>query len=177
MIHISRAAIHITRQCGYTRFAHSATIKFTASVLDGIKDRELRKELHLDGEGPDAPTTVNWIGDGIKHFEPIVDYKPKKLQPKPIAPIDLLRQFYLYIAEKGLKKTFKHANKLEPVDVPKNRPVIIVGAGMSGLVAGYELKNAGYDVTILEMSERFGGRVKTVGQKEGFDRGLWADGK
>ena len=55
--------------------------------------------------------------------------------------------------------------------------MIIVGAGMAGLVAGFELKRAGYEVKILEMSERFGGRVKTLGQKEGFDKGLFADGK
>ena len=95
--------------------------------------------------------------------------------PTPLAPTDLLREFYLSIAIRGLKKTYE---ELKPdhlhVDyVKKKGPVIIVGAGMSGLVAGYELKNAGYDVIILEMSERFGGRVKTVGEKEGFDRGLW----
>ena len=32
---------------------------------------------------------------------------------------------------------------------------------MSGLCAGYELKKAGFDVTILEASSRVGGRVKT----------------
>ena len=48
---------------------------------------------------------------------------------------------------------------------------------MSGLVAAYELSKAGYNVQILEMSERFGGRVKTLDQKDGFDRGLHVDGE
>lgn len=48
---------------------------------------------------------------------------------------------------------------------------------MSGLVAAYELSKAGYNVQILEMSQRFGGRVKTLDQKDGFDRGLHTDGK
>ena len=56
-------------------------------------------------------------------------------------------------------------------------PIIIVGAGMSGLVAAYELSKAGYNVQILEMSQRFGGRVKTLDQKDGFDRGLHTDGE
>lgn len=37
--------------------------------------------------------------------------------------------------------------------------VVIVGAGFSGLAAGYELKHAGYDVSIIEARERVSGRV------------------
>jgi NAD(P)-binding Rossmann-like domain len=39
--------------------------------------------------------------------------------------------------------------------------VLIIGAGTSGLCAGYELKKAGFDVQILEASSCVGGRVKT----------------
>ena len=42
------------------------------------------------------------------------------------------------------------------------KKVIIVGAGMSGLVAGYELVRAGHDVSILEARDRIGGRVLTI---------------
>ena len=42
------------------------------------------------------------------------------------------------------------------------KKVIIVGAGISGLVAGYDLTVAGYDVTILEARDRIGGRVLTI---------------
>jgi monoamine oxidase len=41
----------------------------------------------------------------------------------------------------------------------KGARVVIIGAGFSGLAAGYELSRAGYDVTIVEARNRVGGRV------------------
>jgi len=40
--------------------------------------------------------------------------------------------------------------------------IVILGAGMAGLTAGYELRKAGYDVTILEARDRVGGRNWTI---------------
>lgn len=40
-------------------------------------------------------------------------------------------------------------------------PPIIIGAGISGLVAAIELEKAGYEPIIVEQSDRVGGRVKT----------------
>src|SRR5262249_52576199 len=52
---------------------------------------------------------------------------------------------------------------LTGVPVPaKGRSVFVVGAGLAGLVAGYELRQAGYAVTILEARARVGGRVWTL---------------
>ena len=53
------------------------------------------------------------------------------------------------------------------------KKVAILGAGMSGLAAGLELTQAGYDVTILEAQLRPGGRVYTL--RTPFSDGLYAE--
>jgi monoamine oxidase len=54
----------------------------------------------------------------------------------------------------------------EPFALPPGsgggRKVVILGAGISGLVSAYELRRAGWDVTVLEARDRIGGRVWTV---------------
>src|SRR5450432_2848331 len=42
-----------------------------------------------------------------------------------------------------------------------NPDVLVVGAGVSGLVAAMELKRRGYSVVILEASDGVGGRART----------------
>ena len=51
------------------------------------------------------------------------------------------------------------------------KQIIIVGAGISGLVAASLLKEAGHKVTILEANNRIGGRIYTI--REPFSRGLY----
>ncbi|HZC38697.1 MAG TPA: FAD-dependent oxidoreductase, partial [Sphingomicrobium sp.] len=65
------------------------------------------------------------------------------------------------------------------------RSVVILGAGIAGLVSAYELRRAGYQVTVLEARDRIGGRVWTVrggdrivqtgrpDQRAAFDPGLY----
>jgi len=67
----------------------------------------------------------------------------------------------------------------------KGRRVAVLGAGVSGLCAAYELDRAGYDVTVLEANARAGGRSLTlrrgdrfreIGMPEQecrFDEGMW----
>lgn len=62
----------------------------------------------------------------------------------------LTESFMLSLIRKGLPKTAS----------PKR--IVIVGAGMAGLVSASLLKEAGHHVTILEGSDRIGGRVMTL---------------
>ena len=66
-----------------------------------------------------------------------------------------------------------------PGPLPTRRPgevrnhVLVVGAGLSGLAAAFELERAGHDVTVLEARTRPGGRVHTV--RDPFADGLYTE--
>jgi monoamine oxidase len=72
-----------------------------------------------------------------------------------------------------------------PRDSGTGRTVAILGAGVAGLCAAYELDRAGYDCVVLEASRRLGGRSLTLRrgdvfaeaggppQECRFDEGLW----
>lgn len=51
--------------------------------------------------------------------------------------------------------------------------IVVIGAGLAGLSAGYELNRAGHDVTVLEARGFPGGRVRTL--RDGFSEGLYAE--
>ena len=61
--------------------------------------------------------------------------------------------------------------KLERTDSPKN--IIVLGAGLAGLAAAYELTNAGHNVNVLEARSRPGGRAYTM--RDRFSDGLFAE--
>ena len=53
--------------------------------------------------------------------------------------------------------------KKKPVDpVKEKKDILVIGAGIAGLAAAKTLKNAGHNITILEASDRYGGRIQTM---------------
>ncbi|MBD0335684.1 MAG: flavin monoamine oxidase family protein [Cyanobacteria bacterium Co-bin13] len=56
---------------------------------------------------------------------------------------------------------------------PSPKQIVVIGAGLAGLVAAYELKKQGHQVTVLEARDRVGGRVYTL--REGFANGQYAE--
>lgn len=54
-----------------------------------------------------------------------------------------------------------------------NRTVTVIGAGMAGLAAAYDLHRAGWKVTVLEARDRVGGRIYSL---RNFSNGLVAEG-
>lgn len=55
------------------------------------------------------------------------------------------------------------AGLILPISYAKqNADVIVIGAGLAGLSAAYNLKMAGLNVQLLEGDDRIGGRVKTL---------------
>ncbi len=49
----------------------------------------------------------------------------------------------------------------------RDAPVVIVGAGLTGLTLAYELKKAGIDALLVEAAPRLGGRIQTVTFSDG----------
>jgi monoamine oxidase len=54
----------------------------------------------------------------------------------------------------------------------KPKKIIIVGAGIAGLVSGMLLKEAGHEVVLLEARNRLGGRIYTY---RGFAGGMYGE--
>jgi len=64
--------------------------------------------------------------------------------------------------------------RLGKIPLKERKKIIIVGAGLGGLCAAYELNGLGYNVTVLEARDRVGGRVHSL--KDEFISGKTVEG-
>lgn len=62
-------------------------------------------------------------------------------------------------ASTGFLISSRSAQALSRLGADSQKRVVVIGAGFAGLACAYELKQAGYDVTVLEARNRVGGRV------------------
>jgi monoamine oxidase len=91
-------------------------------------------------------------------------------------PIDRREFLKLGLLAASAQLASQHGWNFVPKPLPPGasaKKFLIIGAGLAGLVAAYQLTQAGHDVTILEAQMRPGGRVRTL--REQFSDGLYAE--
>ena len=92
---------------------------------------------------------------------------------------------YVAMTALGHAEESRYAGPLKLDGDPKGARVLVLGAGVAGMVAAMELRQAGYQVELLEFNDRVGGRTWTIRggdrytemggavQECGFDPGLY----
>jgi monoamine oxidase len=116
------------------------------------------------------------------------------LQPPTMTRRSLLRMIgqvagsgamYQAMSTLGFAQESDYSGPVALANAPRGTSILILGAGMAGLVAAYELHKAGYEVKVLEYNHRAGGRSWTLRggdeytemggarQKCEFDAGLY----
>jgi monoamine oxidase len=69
---------------------------------------------------------------------------------------------YQAMSSLGFARESKYAGPIDLGGAPRGASVLILGAGLAGMTAAYELRNAGYKVQVLEYNARAGGRNWTI---------------
>lgn len=69
---------------------------------------------------------------------------------------------YQAMAMMGVAKASPYTGPIELGQAPEGTKVLILGAGLAGMVAAMELRDAGYEVEVLEYREKAGGRCWTL---------------
>jgi monoamine oxidase len=62
----------------------------------------------------------------------------------------------------GFAADSQYAGPVKLPGAPAGRKIVVLGAGWAGLVASLELRDAGYDVQLLDYNDRIGGRAWTL---------------
>ena len=87
---------------------------YTARVLGEIGANEPvlqdLPQFNQDGGKLKLHSILQWLGNSIYNFPPTVPIRETK-DTEPLQQTDLMRKFYLTIAEHGLHAAFKEAEK------------------------------------------------------------------
>ena len=110
---------------------------FTENVLSSIKHKDLRKTLQLDKRGKSSsPSQVDWIKKGLRNIQRVREEIDSQTvysgedDSKPLQQTDLLRDFYMTIAENGLNYAYIHADsETKPSDLPHGTDLPSPGVG------------------------------------------------
>jgi len=84
----------------------------------------------------------------------------KNIEPPFNSDEQLVKSIYNYLERQGLIN-FGIYKRLKPLPTKKHKKIIIIGAGIAGLIAAQQLVKFGFDVKVLEARDRVGGRVVT----------------
>ena len=88
------------------------------------------------------------------------DFVLKNIEkPFDIHPV-LIKRIYLFLERYGYIN-FGIFEKIQEVKEKRREKIIIIGAGIAGLIAAQKLQSFGFEVLILEARDRVGGRIAT----------------
>lgn len=72
-----------------------------------------------------------------------------------------IQRVYLFLERYGFIN-FGIYKKIEELTVKRKEKVLVIGAGISGLIAAQKLQNFGFEVLILEARDRVGGTMNKI---------------
>jgi len=130
--------------------------------------------VDLNWADEDGRTVLHWAAmmeHGYEFAKILIALRadPRKQDKQGHSPLSLAQSMKKERNAELLQEILSHPISLPPESTqftarfsPGAFTVLIVGGGMAGITAAYELIQKGYNVTLIEARERLGGRLETV---------------